>query len=120
MAADFSRTKIPSKVKEPSPEESGDSADEESRAFASERNLEKEAEESEHDRQEVFRKHLSRAALILFWLFFSIAVFMVMFWAWHLLTPWRFLTDEQLDDIQQLSSGGLVAVVAGYLRRYIK
>lgn len=82
------------------------------------RDLRREADESDHDRNERFKCHFDRIGIIgLYVLSFAIAL-AAAFWFWHFVTPWRFLTDEQLTHLQSLLTGGvLVSVGTSYVRR---
>ena len=81
--------------------------------------LKREALEHEHDRTESFRdlfEWLMRIAIC--FAFVSVMVFGAV-WVWHMLTPntWHWLTDAQVQHIQTLFAGG---VLAGLLTDHIR
>lgn len=82
------------------------------------RDLRREADESDHDRNERFKGHFDRIGVAGLYVT-AIAVFLAaLFWFWHLVTPWKFLTDEQLAHLQNLLTGGiLVSVATSYMKK---
>ena len=41
-------------------------------------------------------------------------------WVWHYITPWQFLTPDQLSKIQSvIFSGSLGAIVSAYMQRQL-
>lgn len=87
------------------------------------RQIEEEAAENDHRRAEKFRDHFERIAI---GAMYSIAgaLFLVgAVWLWHLVAPscWHFLTDEHLEKLQNVVTGGVLAsVAAGHLKKRLK
>lgn len=82
------------------------------------RDLRREADESEHDRNERFKKHFDNVGVAGLYVA-AIALFLAGgVWFWHVLTPCHFLTPDQLSHLQNLLTGGvLVSVGTSYLRK---
>ena len=80
--------------------------------------LDDDARRKEHGRREAWRDHVAAAALILFWLVIALLSASMMIYAIHTLTPWQWLTDDQLDAIKGfLFSGSLVGFASTYAAR---
>lgn len=77
--------------------------------------LEQEAAENEHGRTESFRDLFDKLVRIGMMLAFAGIIFTGGVWVWHLIAPtsWQWLTDSELDRIQNLVTGGVLAVVVG-------
>jgi hypothetical protein len=84
----------------------------------SKRDLEKEADEAEHERSERFRDHFERVAIAGLYVG-AIALFGgTSVWFWHIITPWHFLDQNQLAHLQNLVTGGvLVSVGTSYMKK---
>lgn len=55
--------------------------------------------------------------MVLFTLLFVASIFA---WAWHYLTPWKWLQAEQLSKIQSvIFSGALGAIVSNYFKKHL-
>lgn len=81
-----------------------------------------EAAQNEHERNEKFRNHFEKMAVVALWIAFLILVLMVMSWVSHILLPscYHWLTTEQLAKVQNLVTGGVVASLAvGHLKKRI-
>lgn len=81
-----------------------------------------EAAQNEHERNEKFRNHFEKMAVVGLWIAFVVLVLMVMSWVSHILLPAKchWLTSEQLAKVQNLVTGGVVASLAvGHLRKRI-
>lgn len=74
--------------------------------------IEKEAATREHQRSEWFKDHFERLAIISLYAVFLIFLTVGGIWFWHLLTPWPFLTPEQVKAIQNIATGGIIASIA--------
>jgi hypothetical protein len=85
------------------------------RSGDSEEDLKSRARANEHGRNERFKDHfevLVRWGLtVAFWA--SIALALV--WVWHVVAPvdWRWLKDKELEHLQNLITGGVLASLAG-------
>lgn len=82
------------------------------------RDLKKEADEAEHDRSERFRDHFEWIATRGLY----VVAFMILLgggvWFWHIVTPWHFLTANQLSHLQNLVTGGvLVSVGTSWMKK---
>lgn len=77
--------------------------------------LEKEAKESEHGRTERFKDQFETITMLAMW-GISIATAIFGFtWFWHLMTPesWHWLLPEQVEKIQNIFAGVILAGVLG-------
>jgi hypothetical protein len=84
----------------------------------SSRDLKKEADEAEHDRSERFRNHFEWLATKFLYGGAVALALIAGVWLWHTITPWHFLTADQLSHIQSLLTGGvLVSVGTNYMKR---
>lgn len=59
-----------------------------------------EREESKHKRDLSTRSQLHAVSMVALWVAAIVLLGSVIVWGWHLLTPWAFLTPEQLNSIQ--------------------
>jgi Fe2+ transport system protein B len=77
--------------------------------------LKHDAEEREHNRNQNFRDHFEK--LVTWGMNGAFIAIMVMgaVWVWHLVTPtWlQWMSEQQLDHIQSMVTGGVIAVVVG-------
>ena len=77
-------------------------ADAEARHLADGVDLERDGRAREHGRRQSFRDHVNRAVVLIFWTMAGCRVSGILVFAWHLLTPWFFLTEQQLDKLQTI------------------
>lgn len=79
------------------------------------RDLESEADESQHGRRENVRDRI--AFLLLIWLIAAggIIIATTLVWSWHLLVPtsYRWLTPTELSDIKELFTGVAIGAIFG-------
>jgi hypothetical protein len=77
--------------------------------------LKNDAAEREHNRNEGFRDLFDRLVRTGMYLAFAAIILMGLAWVWHLIMPykWQWLTEPQIDHIQTLVTGGVLAVVVG-------
>lgn len=77
--------------------------------------LKRDAEQREHHRTQQFRDHFEK--LVKFGMNAAFVAIMLMgaAWIWHLITPenWQWMSERQLDHIQSMVTGGVIAVVIG-------
>lgn len=84
------------------------------------RDLAKEASEAEHDCNERFRDYFERLANVGITIAFAGAVVLGAIWLWHLTAPtsWRWLREQDLDHVQNLIAGGVLAsLTADHFKR---
>lgn len=82
------------------------------------RDLKREADESDHDRNERFKGHFDLIGIIALYIGAGAILLAAGVWFWHILTPCPFLTDEQLKQLQNLLTGGvLVSAGTTYLKK---
>lgn len=83
------------------------------------RDLAKEAQEADHDRSEKFKDHFETMALVTVWGLFAVFIVFGAVWAIHMVWPCiGWLTKPELDAIQSLLTGGIIAgLVADHVRR---
>lgn len=96
-------------------------ATKEAESFAND-DLEKEAKINDHQRKELFKKHFSKAALIIFWIVVSGFIVMAIIWFYHQVTPGslHFLNDSQTEKIQTfLFSAAIVKISKDYLSKHL-
>ncbi len=88
----------------------------------SEKELQKEALQRDHERSENFKDHFEIITVAGLYVM-AIGVFsFAAIWAWHTLTPecWHWLNPSQLDNIQNIVTGGVLAgIIADQFRRRI-
>jgi len=77
--------------------------------------LKKDAEEREHDRVQRFRDHFEKLVKLGMDGAFLAILVMGAVWVWHLITPetWQWMSEQQIDRIQGMVTGGVIAVVVG-------
>ncbi|MBN9555722.1 MAG: hypothetical protein J0H61_13805 [Alphaproteobacteria bacterium] len=77
--------------------------------------LKKDAEQREHDRNQRFRDHFERLVTLGMNAAFIAIMAMGAVWVWHLITPesWQWMTEQQIEHIQGMVTGGVIAVVVG-------
>lgn len=110
------------KIPRPSPPGEGDDlAERESQALSNERDLEKEATERDHDRQQQLKDYLLAIIKIGIFVIAMLLILGVVIWGYHLITPqsWHWLTENQLVEIQKLMTSALLAIViSDYAKKY--
>lgn len=109
--------KIPAPSDDPTPDKK---AKEEEKDLETGRNLDQEAAEGKHDRDEITKKVLSIMICLLIFVA-GLALMTGLFsWAWHLVMPSeiRWLCPHEVDEIQKLATSALLGMVASeYARR---
>jgi hypothetical protein len=104
---------------------SDDRSNEEAKQLASGKptnELKRIAEENEAGRTEKFRDHFETLALITLYVVWAIVILFALVWAYHLVAPvgWCRLPDAQIDKIQSILAGGIIAGIAtGHVKRRI-
>ena len=85
-----------------------------------EEQIKKEARQRDHERSENFKNHFERITVFgLYAMAFGVFGFAAV-WAWHTLTPqcFHWLNPTQLDNIQNIVTGGVLAgLIADQFRR---
>lgn len=104
------------------PKENGsdEMAAKEFEAFNSGRNLEQERLEDDHDQKKVTRQVLAWVIRILIVAAGLALIAGLSIWAYHLLAPpcWRWLSSDEINQIQHLVTSALLGMVASeYARR---
>ena len=77
--------------------------------------LEREAQQAEHDRNQRFRTHFENIAICALWAA-AVAITLVSgVWLWHMSAPpkWRWLTGEDVSHLQSIMTAGLLVGVIG-------
>lgn len=83
-----------------------------------ERDLRKEADESDHDRNERFKEHFDNIGIAALYAVSFALLIAGGFWFWHIVTPWHFLAPAQLAVLQNMLTGGvLVSVGTSYMKK---
>lgn len=98
--------------------ESSDASLKEAKQLSSGRSaaeLEKDAAEREHNRVQDFRDLFDALVQIGMLIAFGGIMIMGAVWVWHLVAPvcWQWMSEQQIDHIQSLVTGGVLAVVVG-------
>jgi hypothetical protein len=84
------------------------------------RRLDQESQEKEHERREFLRDHASLGSVILLWLIIMATAGAILSVAIQYLTPFGWLSDEQLSAVQAyVFSGAVVTAIGGYMRKYL-
>jgi hypothetical protein len=82
------------------------------------RDLKREVDESEHDRNERFKGHFDRIGIGFLYVAALAMLGAAGVWFWHIVTPCAFLDDPQLKQLQNLLTGGvLVSAGTTYLKK---
>ena len=83
-----------------------------------ERDLRREADESDHDRSERFKRHFDNIGIVAMYAIAFALLIAGGFWFWHIVTPWHFLEPGQLTVLQNMLTGGvLVSVGTAYMKK---
>lgn len=89
----------------------------------SQRDLQQEADEADHDRDQAFKEHFERIALVALYLG-ALAVFISAgIWFYHLVAPeaWSRFSDGRLDAIQDFLTGGvIVGLFASHFKKRLE
>jgi len=81
------------------------------------------ARKAEHHRNEKFKNHFEKIALVALWMASSLFASLFLSWAWHTLLPikYHWLNTTQMDSIKAILFGGIVSSVAmGHFRRRLQ
>lgn len=70
-------------------------------------------------RTEEVRANIHRGGLVVFWTLVMVGISLTLVWAWHLGAPakWRFLTPEQLSELQKTLLAAVGSSAATQLSR---
>jgi hypothetical protein len=85
--------------------------------------IRKKAANAEHNRSENFKNHFERIALAGLWAFAVIGLLLGFAWFWHLFMPfkWHWLSSDQVTQVQNFLTGGVVAAVAtGHFKKRLE
>ena len=87
--------------------------------FADE-SLESDARILQHNRREGIRKWVHRVAIFLIVLAGIILSAMLITWAWHVMTPWPYLSEGKYDELKNmLFSAAIAAFVSDYAKKML-
>ena len=78
------------------------------------------AAQSKHKRDELFRFHFGLITVIALYVMAAGVLVFAFIWAWHTLMPscWRWLHDADIEKIQNIVTGGVLAgLIADQFRR---
>lgn len=77
--------------------------------------IEKEAAANEHRRNQAFRNHFERMAIVTLWTMFVALQTLAAVWLWHIISPtsMHWLSADQIGTIQNIVTGGIVAAALG-------
>jgi len=81
------------------------------------------ARQAEHHRNEKFKNHFEKIALVALWMAAILFASLFIVWAWHTLLPikYHWLSTPQMDSIKAILFGGIVSSVAmGHFRRRLQ
>jgi hypothetical protein len=82
------------------------------------RDLRRETDESDHDRNERFKGHFDKVGIAALYAVSTALLIAGGFWFWHIVTPWHFLAPTQLAVLQNMLTGGvLVSVGTSYMKK---
>lgn len=82
------------------------------------RDLRREADESDHDRNERFKRHFDNIGIVALYVVACALLLSGGIWFWHIVTPCHFLKPEQLAVLQNMLTGGvLVSVGTAYMKK---
>lgn len=72
--------------------------------------LASEAAEAEHGRNQTFRDHFERVALLAMYAAALAILGVSMVWIWHMVAPpcWRWLAQEDISHLQSIATTGLL------------
>ncbi len=94
---------------------------EEFEVFSDKNSREKESKRKAHQRGESIKDILHICAQFALTIVAGLLIIGVIIWAWHILTPLylQWLTMDQINEIQKIMSGALLAiVVSDYAKKY--
>lgn len=100
-----------------------DTATAEARQFnsgLSERDVRREALESDHDRSEKFRNHFELAIIGMMWVVVTGFLILALVWAFNIGLPskYRWLDKDQIHDLQGILTGGLlIGLIGDHVKR---
>jgi len=82
---------------------------------ASPEELERDAARREHDRNQRFRHHFERIAIIALYAAAAAITAVGAIWLWHMSAPpcWRWLSGEDVSHLQSIMTAGLLVGVIG-------
>lgn len=105
------------------PKGDGDTGQQEAKILSlglSQADIKKNADAKEHIRDQYFKDHFERLAVVALYTAFIGFLAVGGTWFWHLLTPWSFLTPEQVATVQNIATGGILATVAtGHVKKRV-
>jgi hypothetical protein len=86
-----------------------------------ERRLLYECKQGEHARREQLRNHINAIALVFIWCGALVVFAAFIVWAIHLVSPWHFLTPEQLSKLEAIATavtttGSIGALIFKYFK----
>lgn len=68
-----------------------------------------------------FRRHFGRLAVVSMYIIWAVILLGAGSWLWNYLTPWKFLTDGQLDKVQSIVFSGMMgAFASAWAKRHIE
>lgn len=118
---DLDRQKVPVLNEDDSPQNGDDLGAAEAFSLGRglpERDLKREVDENDHDRNERFKRHFDNIGIAALYAAASALAVSGVVWFWHIITPWHFLNADQLSHLQNLLTGGvLVSVGTTYLKK---
>jgi hypothetical protein len=77
--------------------------------------------EQEKRNRLAFRKHFARLAIVSMYIIWIVLILGALSWLWNYLTPWKFLSDSQLDKVQSIVFSGMMgAFASAWARRHIE
>ncbi|MDE0308371.1 MAG: hypothetical protein OXI60_00860 [Acidiferrobacterales bacterium] len=87
--------------------------------FADE-SLERDARKLQHNRREGIRKWVHRVAVFLIILAGVILSLMLFTWAWHVMAPWPYLSEDKYEELKNmLFSAAIAAFVSDYAKKML-
>lgn len=85
----------------------------------SKEDIEEQSVINEYQRGEAAKRCLHRLELIVIWGIFASVIALGFCYIWHLVTPWAYLSDKQLEKINTiLSSAILASILSSRFKRY--
>lgn len=91
-----------------------------SKAKEEERDLERNAKYSKHDRDELMKAAIHKILTIVLWIGFAISAIIIILRVWHLLVPhyWRWFTTEQTEYLDNLIRLIFSGAIGGFATKY--